>query len=256
MCSTCERGVISWCDETKDSQLYILAVETLACRQCQYPVASRRVLERAKHEILSPQIFAVIILNMYVAVRYLRPSLLGRGGCNQLNMAFPWRHTALPLLPSVQPHPALFSAWMYVPSCSSVVFVCHPLPACRRPPPPATRLLVFFPVRGSYHHAGILNPPTGVDCSISATANGAKAHRETTPPERETKRQGTAEVNFAMRVSERAATAALCLAGAGGAAGFQSPWVVGRASSVAGAGAGVEQQRPRGAAVAPVPSAR
>eukprot|EP00752_Nemacystus_decipiens_P010886 g9679.t1 len=59
-----------------------------------------------------------------------------------------------------------------------------------------------------------------------------------------------------MRVPETAATAALCLAGAGGAAGFQSPWVVGRASSSAVAGAGVEQQRQRGAAVAAVPSAR
>lgn len=48
-----------------------------------------------------------------------------------------------------------------------------------------------------------------------------------------------------MRVSE--ATAAFCLAGAGGAAAFQSPWVVGRAAAVAGGmpGAGLQQ---RGAA--------
>lgn len=60
-----------------------------------------------------------------------------------------------------------------------------------------------------------------------------------------------------MRVSETAATAALCLAGAGGAAGFQSPWVVGRASAVAGAGVEQQQRRQRGAAaVTEVPSAR
>lgn len=58
-----------------------------------------------------------------------------------------------------------------------------------------------------------------------------------------------------MRVSETAAKAALCLAGAGGVAGFQSPWVVGRASAVAGAG--VEQRQRGVAAVAvAVPSAR
>ncbi|CAM9495618.1 unnamed protein product [Scytosiphon promiscuus] len=59
-----------------------------------------------------------------------------------------------------------------------------------------------------------------------------------------------------MRVPDTAATAALCLAGATGVAGFQSPWVVGRAAG------GVEQRqretttkmappaRPRGAATA------
>ncbi|CAM9425922.1 unnamed protein product [Pylaiella littoralis] len=56
-----------------------------------------------------------------------------------------------------------------------------------------------------------------------------------------------------MRFSETAAaTAALCLAGPRSAAGFQSPWVAGRASASAGGGA---EQRQRGAAAA-LPSAR
>ena len=248
---------LSLCDETKDSQLYILAVETLAYRQCQYLVASRRVLERAKHEILSPQIFAIIILTMYVyCSAFLAAQSTGARGLQPVEHGLPLgTHSSPPFTISAATPCVVLRL-----DVRTVLLLCRIRVSRASPlvvaPPPCNTPPRIFPVRGSYHHAGILNPPTGVDCSISATTNGAQAHRETTPPERQTKRQGTAEANFAMRVSETAATAALCLAGAGGAAGFQSPWVVGRASSVAGAGAGVEQQRQRGAAVAPVPSAR